>query len=233
MSTISPMATVYLQSPNYSSRNGRALERITIHCFVGQVTARRGCEVFVPREKEASANYVVGKDGDVGCSVPEEFRSWCSSDRDNDERAITIETASDTSDPYAVTPAAFDAVVDLCADICRRYGKKKLTWIPDKSRALAYKVAPDELILTVHRWFANKACPGAYLMSRMGDIAEEVTEMLQDNKPGDWSKEAREWATEKGLIAGYGGGDMGWTDPVTREQLAVILKRYDDARSMD
>lgn len=131
------------------------------------------------------------------------------------------------------TPAAFDAVVDLCVDICRRYGKTRLTWIPDKSRALSYKVAPDELILTVHRWFANKACPGAYLMSRMGDIAEEVTEMLQDNKPGDWSKEAREWAVEKGIIAGYGGGDMGWTDPVTREQLAVILKRYDDARSMD
>lgn len=34
------------------------------------------------------------------------------------------------------------------------------------------------------------------------------------------------WATENGLVSGYGNGLFGTYDPITREQLAVILYRY-------
>ena len=56
---------------------------------------------------------------------------------------------------------------------------------------------------------------------------------LQDNDSGEWSKEAREWAVEKGLFVGNGTtveGDpnMMWEDGVTREQYAVVSKRLYD-----
>lgn len=182
----SALASVKLISPNKNSPRNHAIDRITIHCFVGQVTAQRGCEVFQPTSKQASCNYVVGKDGDIGLCVEEKDRSWCTSSSSNDHRAVTIEVASDTAHPYAVTAKAYTALLDLVEDICRRNGKTKLLWLADKDKTLAYTPASGEMVLTVHRWFANKACPGQYLLDKHPEIAAEVTRRLsgtQDEKP--------------------------------------------------
>ena len=176
--TNSSLATVKMISPNKNSPRNKPLDIITIHCFVGQVTAKRGCEVFQPTSKKASCNYVVGLDGGIGLCVEEKDRSWCTSSAANDNRAVTIEVASDTAHPYAVTAKAYAALLDLVTDICRRNGKRKLLWLGDKAKTLAYKPAADEMLLTVHRWYAAKACPGEYLFSRQGAIAEEVTKRL-------------------------------------------------------
>lgn len=174
----SPLVSYTLWSPNHSGRRNHAIDRITPHCFVGQVTAKRGCEVFQPTSKEASCQYVIGYEGDIGQDVDEANRSWCSSSSENDNRAVTIEVASDTKHPYAITDKAYAALLDLCTDICRRNGKSKLLWLADKAKTLAYKPKPDEMLLTVHRWFAAKACPGDYIYSRLGAIAAEVTKRL-------------------------------------------------------
>lgn len=165
-------------SPNKTKSRKYPITRISIHCVVGQVTVERLGEVFEPTSRKASSNYGVGKDGRVGMYVEECDRSWCTSSSDNDNRAVTIEVASDTTHPYAVTDAAYAGLLDLCTDICERNGKKKLLWFADKEKTLAYKPADDEMVLTVHRWFANKSCPGEYLYSRHGEIAEEVTRRL-------------------------------------------------------
>lgn len=107
-------------------------------------------------------------------SVEEKDRSWCSSSSSNDNRAITIEVASDTTHPYAVTTQAYNALIKLVADICKRNGIKKLLWKADKS--LIGQVSKQNM--TVHRWFANKACPGDYLYERHGEIAEKVNALL-------------------------------------------------------
>ena len=191
----SPLATYTKISPNRTSPRNHAIDRITIHCYVGQVTAERGCsgKRFVTYDPDGgvSCNYVVGYDGSIGLCVPESDRSWCSSNRANDHRAITIETASDTVHPYAVTEAAYSALLDLTTDICRRNGKRKLLWMEDKTKALAYMPEADEMVLTVHRWFAAKACPGEYLLDRHGEIAAEVTRRLQEDDPmtyEQWTK---------------------------------------------
>ena len=106
--------------------------------------------------------------------MEEKNRSWCSSSSSNDNRAITIEVASDTTEPYAVTDKAYAALIELCADICKRNGIKKLLWKADKS--LIGQV--DKQNMTVHRWFANKSCPGKYLYDRHYDIAAEVNKRL-------------------------------------------------------
>ena len=139
----SPLVTYTRISPNRSSPRTRTVDRMTIHCYVGQVTAEQGCSGsrFVNYDPVggASCNYVVGRDGSIGLCVPESDRAWCSSSPSNDSRAITIETASDTTHPYAVTKEAYKALLDLCTDICRRYGKQRLVWLGDKDKTLTYE----------------------------------------------------------------------------------------------
>jgi len=173
--TNSSLADVTLLSPNHSGQRTHSIDTITIHCFVAQVTARRGCEVFQPITKQASCNYVVGYDGSIGLCVEEKNRSWCTSSNSNDQRAITIEVASDNKDPYAVTDKAYNALIDLVADICRRNGIKKLKWSTDKSERMNHLNGCN---MTVHRDYANKSCPGKYLYDRHGDIAAKVNAKL-------------------------------------------------------
>lgn len=152
------------------------IDTITIHCFVGQVTAKQGCDFFASTSKECSANYVVGFDGSIGLSVEEKDRSWCSSNRENDMRAITIEVASGMSEPYNVTEQAYNALIKLLVDVCKRNNIKQLLWKNDKS--LIGQV--DKQNMTVHRWFANKSCPGTYLFNNMSEIADSVNAELNN-----------------------------------------------------
>ena len=175
--TNSSLVTYKRLTNNRTSPRNHAIDTITIHCIVGQWTAKQGCDYFATTDRQCSANYVVGKDGSIGLSVEEKNRSWCSSNAANDNRAITIEVASDTSHPYAVTDKAYEALIKLVADICKRNGIKKLLWKADKS--LVGQV--DKQNMTVHRWFANKSCPGEYLYSRHSDIAAKVNALLGDS----------------------------------------------------
>lgn len=164
-------------SPNHSGHRTHSVDRITPHCVVGQLSCETICDCF-PAGRGASCNYGIGKDGRIALCVDEDNRSWCSSSNANDQRAITIECASDKTEPYAMTDAVYASLIDLCTDICKRYGKTKLLWLADKEKTLAYNPAADEMIITVHRWFANKSCPGDWLYNRLGDLAAKVTAKL-------------------------------------------------------
>ena len=177
--TNSPLVTYTRISNNKNSPRNHKIDTITIHCVAGQWTAKQGCDYFATTDRQVSSNYVVGKDGSIGLSVEEKDRSWCSSSGDNDHRAVTIEVASNSTHPYAVTAEAYEALIELVADICKRNGIKQLLWKGDKS--LIGQV--DKQNMTVHRWFANKACPGKYLYDRHGEIAERVNALLGGSKP--------------------------------------------------
>ena len=165
-------------SPNHSGQRTHSIDRITPHCVVGQLTAESICGCFTSPSREASCNYGIGKDGKIALCVEEKNRSWCSSSSANDQRAVTIECASDLNAPYAMTTAVYNSLVKLCTDICKRNGKKKLIWLGDKNKTLNYSPKSDEMVLTVHRWFANKSCPGDWLYERLGDLAAKVTAQL-------------------------------------------------------
>ena len=177
--TNSPLVTYTRLSPHFNPRK-YDITRVTIHCVVGQFTAKGICDLarFAIKDADsddASCNYAVGCDGSIGLCVEEKNRSWCTSSRDNDHRAITIEVASDKKAPYAITDAAYEALIKLLVDICQRNPKiGKLRWKGDKSLI----GQDDKQNMTVHKWFANKDCPGEYLYSRHGKIAEEVNKRL-------------------------------------------------------
>ena len=176
--TNSPLVAYTKLSPNHSGQRTHSIDRITPHCVVGQATAERICDCFIRPDRQASCNYGIGTDGRVSLCVEEKNRSWCSSSRENDQRAITIECASDTSAPYAMNSKVYESLIKLCTDICQRNGKKKLLWFADKAKTLNYAPKADEMVLTVHRWFANKSCPGDWMYARMGDLASKVTAAL-------------------------------------------------------
>ena len=168
-------------SPNHSGQRTHSIDRITPHCVVGQLSAESICGCFTSPSRQASCNYGIGTDGRISLCVEEKNRSWCSSSNANDQRAITIECASDMSEPYAMNDKVYASLISLCTDICKRNGKKKLLWFGDKDRTLNYAPKSDEMVITVHRWFANKSCPGNWLYARLGDLATKVTTNLGDN----------------------------------------------------
>lgn len=171
----SPLVDYTRISPNKNSPRNHKIDTITIHCVVGQCTVETLGNIFAPTSRQASSNYGVGTDGKIGMYVEEKDCSWCSSNAANDNRAVTIEVASDTKHPYAVNDRAFAALLDLVTDICKRNGIKKLVWSTKKADRVNHKNGCN---MTVHRDYANKSCPGDYLYNRHGEIAAEVNRRL-------------------------------------------------------
>lgn len=173
-------------SPNYNKRK-KKIDTITIHCVVGQLSVETIGNIFAKESRKASCNYAIDSDGRIALIVEEKNASWCSSSCSNDQRAITIEVASDTTHPYKVNEKAYDSLIKLCADICDRNGIPQLLWKADKS--LIGQV--DKQNMTVHRWFANKSCPGDYLYNLHEEIADKVNKILK-NKSG-WTVDEIGW----------------------------------------
>lgn len=241
-------------SSNKTTPRSHKIDTITIHCTAGKATAQALADWFYPSARGASSNYGVGEDGRIGMFVEEKDRSWCSSNSSNDNRAVTIEVSSENIPPYKVTDKVLDTTIKLVADICQRNNILELIWKADKS--LVGK--PEQQNMTVHRWFANKSCPGDYLYERMGYIADQVNKILRgededddmtldrftelmneyrntlrDNDASDWSKDARDWAIKEGIIVGgdtlpNGEPNYMHADFLTREQMVVIIKRLYD-----
>ena len=176
--TNSSMVAYTKLSPNHSGQRTHSIDRISPHCVVGQCTAEGLGDWFYKTSTQASSNYGIDKNGRVGLYVEEKNRSWCTSSNANDQRAITIECASDTTEPYTMNNTVYETLIKLCTDICKRNGKKKLLWFADKDKSLNYAPKSDEMVITVHRWFANKSCPGNWLYARLGDVATKVTANL-------------------------------------------------------
>ena len=192
-------------SPNHSGQRTHGIDRITPHCVVGQCSVETLGNIFLPTSRQASSNYGIGVDGRVGMYVEEKNRSWCSSSAANDQRAVTIECASDSAEPYAFKNIVYRTLIKLCVDICKRNGKTKLLWLGDKTKTLNYTPKSNEMVLTVHRWFANKSCPGNWMYSRMGDLAEKVTAALGDTAttPKQLYRVRKTWSDSKSQKGAY------------------------------
>ena len=155
-------------SPNSTNPRNDKVKKITIHHMAGNLSVETCGNVFAPRSKQASSNYGISSDGRVGMYVEEKNRSWCSSSASNDNQAITIEVANNSGAPnWTVSDVALAKTIELCVDICKRNGIKKLNFTGDKSGNL-----------TMHKWFAAKNCPGPYLESKFPYIADEVNKRL-------------------------------------------------------
>lgn len=170
----SPLVSYTRLSPNNSGLRTHKIDTITPHCVVGHASLQTLGNIFAPIERRASSNYGIDDHGNVGMYVEEKNRSWCSSSESNDQRAITIEIASDNFYPYKITDKALNGLINLCVDICSRNNIPKLLWKADKS--LIGQI--DKQNITVHRWFSPRECPGEYIYENLGMVADEVNKIL-------------------------------------------------------
>lgn len=180
----SALVTGVMWSPNYTAQRKYKIDTIIIHCMAGTYDAKRCGELFANPNRGASSHYGISSDGTIFQYVPEKYRAWTTggdkvcngwTGSDYDHRSITMEVSNSTLAPdYQVTPQAMASIINLCADICRRYGIKELKWSNNPKL-----VGNAELQnMAVHRWFASKSCPGNFLMACMPNIALTVNQML-------------------------------------------------------
>ena len=183
---------------NYTQgRQGYKVCKITPHHMAAIWTAERCAQSFQNPNRNASANYCIGYDGTIVCNVDENNRAWTSSNGVNDCQAITIEVANDTGAPtWSVSAAAWKSLVNLCADICKRYGFR-----------LNFNGTPSGS-LTMHKMFAATACPGPYLEARMGQLANEVNAILDGGSATTPSTPNGAYEAYNGFVeVTYGGSD--------------------------
>ena len=202
-------------SPNSTNPRNHKIDTITIHHTAGVLSVETIANIFAKESRQASCNYGIGSDGRIALIVDEANRSWCSSNRDNDHRAITIEVSnSSNGGNWPVSDLVLQKLIDLCVDICQRNGIEKLNYTGDKSGNL-----------TMHKWFAATSCPGPYLASKFPYIAEEVNKRLapvEDNGIYCVSVDGLS-KTEADKIAQYA-KDIGHTATVTKTSTAAQEK---------
>lgn len=159
-------------------RNGK-IKGISIHTMAGPGSVEGCGQVF--QTSEASAHYGIGPDGRIGQYVLEENRAWCCSHK-VDHEVVTIEVSSIQAykEPYECTEAAYRSLIDLCVDICQRNGIKKLIWKEGKQYCPAFTGNWAVCNMVPHRYTTDKgkSCPGNYLFSKYGEIADEVNRRL-------------------------------------------------------
>lgn len=257
--TNSSLVNYVRRSPNHSGTRNHKIDTISIHCMAGNLTVESCGALFADSSREASSNYGIGSDGRIALYVDEANRSWCTSSGSNDNRAVTIEVANiEAKEPYRISDAAYNSLIKLCADICKRNGIEKLLWQANPD--LIGQVSKQNM--TVHRWFAAKSCPGTWLYQNHGKIAADTNKLLsemdddnmtqeqfyemfksamnqyrkelQNADPASWSEQARKWATSSGIVQGSGTVNgkptYMWEDFLTREQMATLLYRFKDIK---
>ena len=152
---------------NWNDRRYK-ISRITIHHAAG-VCRVEDFSSILRSGREVSWNYAIGNDGKIGLFVDENHRAWTSCNQENDHRAITIEVSNSyAGDDWPVSSEAYESLLNLCTDICRRNDISELT----------YTGSLEGSNLTMHCWFASTLCPGPYLKSKFPDIVKEVNRRL-------------------------------------------------------
>ena len=133
-------------------RGGNKITKITPHHMAGNIGAVQCAKMHMNSPYDQSASAYIGTDGQICGGVQEENRPWTSGSASNDYQAYTIEVANNTFDPnWTVSAAAYESLVRLCADVCRRYNINP-----------HYDGTPNGTI-TMHKQFQATGCPGPYL----------------------------------------------------------------------
>lgn len=183
---------------NYTQgRRGYKVCKITPHHMAGVLSGEQCAKMFQNANRQASANYCIGNDGEIVLSVAEENRAWTSANQENDCQAITIEVSNcESGGDWRVSEVAWNSLVKLCIDICKRYNFK-----------LNYDGTKDGS-LTRHNMFAATSCPGAYLQGRFQELADTVNAQLGENQVQEVQKTKSIVDLANEVIAGkYGVGE--------------------------
>lgn len=191
---------VLASSSNYTQgRKGYKVCKITPHHMAGVLSGEQCAKLFQNPNRQASANYCIGNDGGIVGCVDEDNRAWTSSSSSNDCQAITIEVSnSSTGGDWPISEAAWNSLVNLCVDICKRYGFT-LKYDGTKNGSL-----------TRHNMFAATSCPGKYLQNKFQELADTVNAKLNGSTTTSSSassnKKSNETIADEVIAGKWGNG---------------------------
>lgn len=166
-------------SPNRNSPRNQPISKITVHHMAGIMSVEQFGNLVANPARQMSSNYCIGNDGRIGLYCPEGDRSWCSSSPWNDNRAITIEVSNNVyGEPWSISDAAYNSLIKLCIDICKRNGIKKLEFTGDQNGSLTY-----------HYMFNATGCPGTWIKNHTTEICNKVNAGLANaDTPAGYTK---------------------------------------------
>lgn len=148
---------------NYNSRTSY-ISKIVIHSAFAVGDCRTLSEIAASTPS-GSFNYGIGNDGQIGLYIQEMHRSWSTGNPENDNISVSIMMCNASVDAnMPVTAAAYESLIKLCVDICRRNFILELKYSGD----------PRTSNLVIHDMFARIDCPGKYLKSKLKDIVNRV-----------------------------------------------------------
>lgn len=206
MGTYSKLSTYNREAVDkHYDREGLPLMFLVPHCTSGNIdsTGKNVTDWFCTNGQRNSVNYSVGGKGDISGCIPEEYGAWTTSSSWVDKRGITFEIASANTYPYLMHPEAVEAWMKLSVDICQRYGKTKVLWLGTKAATEAWANSnppKNEIAIVVHRWYANKSCPGDHFYNNIPGLVAELNRRLGNVEP---KKEYNNNAEFQELIAKY------------------------------
>lgn len=166
---ISKLAKSMLIQHNFTEQSSKDVQHITIHhCACVNASVEGMYNSFNNAARQASSNYFINSDGDIYCFVEEQNRAWTSSNAENDAHAITIEVANDggAETNWHISEYAFNALIDLCCDICTRYSLEA-TFNDTKYATF-----------NLHRHFTATQCPGQFIYSNMNKIVDLINRRI-------------------------------------------------------
>lgn len=144
--------------------------------------------------------------------------------------------------------------IEICEPGDRKKAVDNAVWL---TKELMRDLSIDKAHIKQHHDWSGKDCPRilrdsayikdgidwAYFMAQIDtpqeqeepELTQEELEMMLEKyfekvskeQPGDWSKEARDWAEENGIVTGDEGGKR-YKSHITREEAVTMLYRSKD-----
>ncbi len=114
---VKPLIKSFVESPNYSSRNGADIDMIVLHCSTA-ATVEGTIHWFLNRNSRVSAHYVVDKNGDIYQMVRDNCSAWHA--KAANSRSIGIEHVGTAAD--RLTDAQSEASAELVRWLVAEYG---------------------------------------------------------------------------------------------------------------
>lgn len=188
MANISKLATSTYLSKNYHGREGNSVKFLIPHHMAVRWTGSQCAQYFINNSAGTSANYCIGYDGDISCSVPEDYAGYTSGSMQADKQAITFECSDTAIGNWTIPAPTQESLIKIMVDCVKRYPSLggKLVFDPsDEARVIAAKndTGSWDAIkgnVLVHRWttLSGSTCPEWHMMQILPGLVDEVNRRL-------------------------------------------------------
>lgn len=194
------MTTILAHGTNFTRGRTKEIDRIVLHYTGGNGdTAENNGKYFSSSDRKASAHYFVDENTVVQ-SVLDTDTAWHAGNWDMNCRSVGVEMCSkkDAKGEYYISAATVNRAQCLVKQLMKKYG-----------------VGLDGVIR--HYDVTGKKCPAPMVDESKWQAFKAG---LVETGPAAWAKEAWEKAKAKGILDGTRP-----EDPVSRQELAVVLQR--------